>query len=88
MFGSDPEGLAVPATGRGGCLGPARTGEPGCSRMGMAVGKPGAAANAVAPKGDGTVDRTEKREFVASLATVFAQTSMVVVTRNQGLTVA
>jgi large subunit ribosomal protein L10 len=34
------------------------------------------------------VDRTEKREFVASLAAVFAETSMVVVTRNQGLTVA
>ena len=34
------------------------------------------------------MDRTEKREFVASLATVFAETSMVVVTRNEGLTVA
>jgi len=34
------------------------------------------------------VDRTEKREFVAALATVFAETSMVVVTRNNGLTVA
>jgi large subunit ribosomal protein L10 len=34
------------------------------------------------------LDRTEKREFVASLAAVFADTSMVVVTRNQGLTVA
>lgn len=34
------------------------------------------------------MDRTEKREFVASLATVFAETSMVVVTRNKGLTVA
>ena len=34
------------------------------------------------------MDRTEKREFVASLATVFAETSMVVVTRNDGLTVA
>jgi large subunit ribosomal protein L10 len=34
------------------------------------------------------VDRTEKRDFVASLATVFAETSMVVVTRNDGLTVA
>jgi large subunit ribosomal protein L10 len=34
------------------------------------------------------VDRTEKREFVASLAAVFAETSMVVVTRNDGLTVA
>jgi large subunit ribosomal protein L10 len=34
------------------------------------------------------VDRTEKREFVASLATVFAETSLVVVTRNDGLNVA
>lgn len=34
------------------------------------------------------VDRTEKREFVDSLAQVFAATSMVVVTRNEGLTVA
>ena len=34
------------------------------------------------------MDRTEKRDFVASLATVFAETSMVVVTRNDGLTVA
>ncbi len=34
------------------------------------------------------MDRTEKREFVASLASVFAETSMVVVTRNDGLTVA
>ncbi|GBQ93292.1 50S ribosomal protein L10 [Acetobacter nitrogenifigens DSM 23921 = NBRC 105050] len=34
------------------------------------------------------MDRTEKREFVASLAAVFAETSMVVVTRNEGLTVA
>ena len=33
------------------------------------------------------VDRTEKREFVASLASVFAETSMVVVTHNKGLTV-
>jgi len=34
------------------------------------------------------LDRTEKRDFVASLAAVFAETSMVVVTRNQGLNVA
>jgi len=34
------------------------------------------------------LDRTEKREFVASLAAVFADTSLVVVTRNNGLTVA
>ncbi len=34
------------------------------------------------------MDRTEKREFVASLAGVFAETSMVVVTQNKGLTVA
>ncbi len=34
------------------------------------------------------MDRTEKREFVSTLATVFAETSMVVVTQNNGLTVA
>ncbi len=34
------------------------------------------------------MDRTEKRAFVASLAAVFADTSMVVVSRNGGLTVA
>jgi large subunit ribosomal protein L10 len=34
------------------------------------------------------VDRTEKREFVSALAAVFAETSMVVVSRNDGMTVA
>lgn len=34
------------------------------------------------------MDRTEKQAFVASLASVFAETSMVVVTQNNGLTVA
>ena len=34
------------------------------------------------------VDRTEKREFVAALATVFADTSFVLVAQNKGLTVA
>ncbi|MBV9249891.1 MAG: 50S ribosomal protein L10 [Acetobacteraceae bacterium] len=34
------------------------------------------------------MDRTEKREFVAGLNAALAATSMVVVTRNQGLTVA
>ena len=34
------------------------------------------------------MDRTEKREFVSTLAGVFADTSMVVVTQNKGLTVA
>ena len=34
------------------------------------------------------MDRTQKREFVDSLAQVFAETSMVVVTRNEGLSVA
>jgi large subunit ribosomal protein L10 len=34
------------------------------------------------------LDRTEKREFVATLAAVFAETSMVVVSQNKGLTVA
>ena len=34
------------------------------------------------------MDRTEKREFVSSLAAVFAETNMVVVSRNDGMTVA
>jgi large subunit ribosomal protein L10 len=34
------------------------------------------------------VDRTEKHEFVASLAAVFAETSFVLVAQNKGLTVA
>ena len=34
------------------------------------------------------MDRTEKREFVSLLAAVFAETSMVVVSQNKGLTVA
>ncbi len=34
------------------------------------------------------MDRTEKHAFVASLAHVFAETSMVVVSQNKGLTVA
>jgi len=34
------------------------------------------------------LDRTEKREFVAEMAAVFAETSFVVVARNSGLTVA
>jgi len=34
------------------------------------------------------LDRTEKRAFVASLADVFAETAMVVVTQNKGMTVA
>jgi large subunit ribosomal protein L10 len=38
--------------------------------------------------GDENVDRTEKRKFVAGLNATLADTSMIVVTRNQGLTVA
>ena len=34
------------------------------------------------------MDRTEKREFVASLASLLADTSIVVVSRNSGLSVA
>jgi large subunit ribosomal protein L10 len=37
---------------------------------------------------ENNVDRTEKREFVAELSNVFAATSMIVVTRNNGMTVA
>jgi large subunit ribosomal protein L10 len=51
-------------------------------------GKPAAEEISVALVAELNVDRTEKREFVASLASVFAETSMVVVTRNNGLTVA
>jgi large subunit ribosomal protein L10 len=34
------------------------------------------------------LDRTEKREFIASLAAVFAETSFVLVAQNKGMTVA
>ena len=34
------------------------------------------------------MERSEKREFVESLATIFAETSFVLVARNDGLTVA
>ncbi|MDT8263721.1 50S ribosomal protein L10, partial [Roseomonas sp. DSM 102946] len=34
------------------------------------------------------MDRTEKREFVATLAGVFAETSFVLVAQNKGMTVA
>jgi large subunit ribosomal protein L10 len=34
------------------------------------------------------LNRTEKREFIESLAAVFADTSFVLVSRNNGLTVA
>jgi large subunit ribosomal protein L10 len=54
------------------------------------MGNPGQTAllGAARPQTEKPVDRTEKREFVASLAQVFAETSMVVVTQNNGLTVA
>ena len=48
----------------------------------------GAMARRAAINGDETLDRTEKREFVAGLAAALADVSMVVVTQNQGLTVA
>ena len=56
----------------------------------MVHGQPGpcVAKAAEGPPKERDVDRTEKRAFVASLAEVFAETSMVVVTRNAGLTVA
>jgi large subunit ribosomal protein L10 len=41
-----------------------------------------------ATDGDVTLDRTEKRAFVDSLGSVFAQTSFVLVAQNKGLTVA
>src|SRR5487761_2327200 len=44
--------------------------------------------HAPGPRDGERMDRTQKRDFVAGLAQVFAETSMVVVTRYQGLTVA
>lgn len=41
-----------------------------------------------ATDGDVTLDRTEKRAFVDLMASVFAQTSFVLVAQNKGLTVA
>jgi len=41
-----------------------------------------------ATDGDVTLDRTEKRAFVDTMASVFAQTSFVLVAQNNGLTVA
>ena len=53
------------------------------------LGQPGPARSKRAwPEWRRDLDRTEKQEFVAELASVFAETSMVVVTQNQGLTVA
>ncbi len=53
------------------------------------MGKPARRGpNAPGPVWRPTLDRVEKRAFVATLAAVFAETSMVVVTRNNGLTVA
>lgn len=54
----------------------------------MLMGNPAAPNRVVAKVAELNLDRTEKHEFVASLASVFAETSMVVVTRNNGLTVA
>ncbi len=44
--------------------------------------------NPIRRKVETDVDRLEKREFVAELSSVFAETSFVLVTRNAGLTVA
>ncbi len=44
--------------------------------------------NPIRRKLETDVDRLEKREFVAELSSVFAETSFVLVTRNAGLTVA
>ena len=68
------------------------TGEPGvagwCSRAHPEGNQPGRGPNAPGSSRRAVLDRTEKREFVASLADVFATTSMVLVTQNKGMTVA
>ena len=70
-----------------------RTGEPGVPVASKAAGPPigqpgGMRSKRITPEWRRVLDRTEKQEFVASLAAVFANTSMVVVTRPTGLTVA
>jgi large subunit ribosomal protein L10 len=67
-----------------------RTGEPegGADRRGFPWVNPACQVMPGRSRRRRELDRTEKREFVASLAAVFAETSMVVVTRNDGLTVA
>jgi large subunit ribosomal protein L10 len=45
-------------------------------------------ATALCRKMETDVDRVEKREFVAELSAVFAETSIVIVTRTAGMTVA
>ncbi len=61
------------------------TGEPGAARA-TPRGKPGPDRSQAARghRRRAVLDRTEKREFVSSLADVFAATSMVVVTQQQG----
>ncbi len=72
----------------------ATTGVPGHpGALLLARGRPFGQPAGCGPHATGTLwrrvlDRTEKREFVASLAAVFAETSFVVVTQNKGLTVA
>ncbi len=66
-----------------------RTGNARLARVAFPEGNwPGAVHTRRATVWRAVLDRTEKREFVASLADVFAATSMVVVTQNKGLTVA
>jgi len=52
------------------------------------VNRPVPLHKAPATDGDGDLNRTEKREFIARLAAVFADTSFVLVSQNNGLTVA
>ena len=52
------------------------------------VNRSGPFQKVLATDGDVTLDRTEKRAFVGSMAEVFAQTSFVLVAQNKGLTVA
>ena len=54
----------------------------------LTLGNQAAPSKASAASWRQMLDRLEKREFVAELSAVFADTSMVVVTRNAGMTVA
>ena len=82
----------VSAPGRAWLGGPAQTGEPGFAAASVVVrprvNRPVPLHKAPATDGDGDLNRTEKREFIAQLAAVFADTSFVLVSQNNGLTVA
>jgi large subunit ribosomal protein L10 len=88
MTGMPQDVGCLPATfGGSGCTGQANRGRPGISPTGL-MGNPAVAVRRLGPSRRRDLDRLQKRDFVGSLASVFADTSMVVVTHNLGLNAA